>query len=81
MTNGLEQQVRTVVAAIMRLTPDDVGADASAQTVRGWDSLNHLKLVLALEEEFGVTFTEEQIVQMLSVSKITSVVGQLLSAR
>ncbi len=35
-------------------------------TLEQWDSLKHMSLVIALEEEFGVQFDEEEIVKMLS---------------
>jgi acyl carrier protein len=35
-----------------------------------WDSLGHIRLVSAIEEEFGVSFTIEQIEAMTSVARI-----------
>lgn len=41
--------------------------DSSPDTVESWDSINHLNLVMALEQEFGVEFDPEDIEQLLSV--------------
>lgn len=38
--------------------------------VPGWDSLQHLSLVLALEEEFGIMYSPEQIEAMRTVGDI-----------
>jgi acyl carrier protein len=35
-----------------------------------WDSLAHINLVLALEQEFGVSFTPEEAGEMLDVEMI-----------
>ncbi|MBZ5679406.1 MAG: acyl carrier protein [Acidobacteriia bacterium] len=40
--------------------------DVSVDTITKWDSFNHMKLVLTLEEQFNVTFQAEQTVEMLS---------------
>jgi acyl carrier protein len=44
--------------------------DDSVHTVKSWDSLRHLNLILALEEKFGVTFEAEEIPELVSVRVI-----------
>jgi acyl carrier protein len=44
-----------------------VRPDSSPDNIANWDSLQHLNLVLALEQEFNVQFTPEEIEQILSV--------------
>ncbi|MEF2144827.1 MAG: acyl carrier protein [Desulfovibrionaceae bacterium] len=57
--------------------PDlDVTPATSAQHVPGWDSFTHINLVLALEIEFGVTFSTEEIVSMLNVGAIVELLKQ-----
>jgi acyl carrier protein len=62
---------------IFRQVFDDDGltiaADTSRRDVADWDSVAHVKLVLSLEEEFGVRFTEDE------VSSVQTV-GDLLTA-
>jgi acyl carrier protein len=38
--------------------------NTSQDTLEAWDSLNHMKLIVALEEEFGVHFEEDEILDM-----------------
>lgn len=40
---------------------------SSPDTIPTWDSLQHLNLVLALEQEFRIQFTPEEVEQLLSV--------------
>jgi acyl carrier protein len=35
-----------------------------------WDSLNHMNLIVALEEEFNMRFSEEEINELLSLDLI-----------
>lgn len=44
--------------------------DASSYTVEGWDSIAHLRLVLALEGEFGIQFQAEEIPELVSFRAI-----------
>jgi acyl carrier protein len=43
-----------------------------------WDSLKHIEVVFALEDRFGVRFSEADMPQLDSVSKITQRVEELL---
>lgn len=61
-----EEQLKQVLADVLDLEASAIGETASVDTIEQWDSLKHLNLVLALEECFGVTLTEEQTVQILS---------------
>jgi acyl carrier protein len=61
-----EEKLRQVLADVLDLEVSEIGETASVDTIEKWDSLKHLNLVLALEEKFGVTLTEEQTVQILS---------------
>jgi acyl carrier protein len=74
----MQTQVRAVVSKVLGIPEDTVTADSSPETVEAWDSLKHMNLVLALEEEFGIRFPDETIVSMLSVGLIEAAVTQLL---
>ena len=43
--------------------------------MESWDSVGHLNLVLALEQQFGVTFEEEQIADLVTVDAIVQAVS------
>lgn len=77
MSEQIEQRVKTLLAKVMRVDVATVTADASTDSMVAWDSLNHIKLVLALEEEFDLAFDESQIEKMTSVAKVVSVIAQL----
>ena len=35
--------------------------DLSAKDVPGWDSFNHVNLIISIEEEFGVRFSNDEV--------------------
>ena len=53
----------------------DVTADSSPHTVPAWDSVNHLNLVLAIEEAYGFQFSPEEMDQVKSVGNFASLVS------
>lgn len=50
--------------------------EASPDTVPAWTSLSHLQLVLALESEFNVTFSDNDVTDMLSARLIVMVLEE-----
>ena len=65
MSNNVERLQR-VMADVLKIEASEIGDDTSVDTVEEWDSLRHLNLVLALEQEFDISFTEEQTVEILN---------------
>ncbi len=74
----IETRVRTILAEVFGLEPDQIDADISTDTVEEWDSLHHLTLVLALEEEFDIQLDDEESVAIVTFPLITAVVGDHL---
>lgn len=41
--------------------------ESSSKDIDGWDSVAQVKLVLAIEEEFGIQFTEDEVSSIRTV--------------
>ncbi len=61
-----------VLAGALNINASVITDDLAADSVETWTSLNHLTLVISLEEAFDVSFTEEETVEILSVKSIKS---------
>jgi len=78
MSEDIEERVKAILSEVFDLPASQVGADTSTDTVEAWDSLQHLSLVLALEEEFGIHFDDEETVALVSFPLIVTIVGDRL---
>ena len=58
-------KLKQVLADVFKIDIQTINDDTSVDNVEKWDSLNHLNLVLALEEAFDISFTEEQTIEIL----------------
>jgi acyl carrier protein len=54
-----------------------VNADSSPSTVESWDSVRHLNLILALEEEYGFQFLPEE----MDAAKSIGTIARLVTAK
>jgi acyl carrier protein len=74
------ERVRRMVADVFDVPLETVLPESSPDSIEAWDSLHHLDLVLALEQEFGAQFTPEEIEQLLSVALIANIVAAKVPA-
>jgi acyl carrier protein len=66
----MSSKVFEIVARIMGVPVDAVNLESSPETLENWDSLRHMKLILAIEESLGVQFSDEDIVSIKSVQDL-----------
>lgn len=70
MSASLETRVIQVVADVFGVPVEGVSMDTTKDDVDGWDSVNVIHLVMALESEFGVSVSVEETADLLSVALI-----------
>lgn len=66
--SNLDARLRDVFAAVFNTEREAISAEMSMRTFAGWDSLRQIQLVLALEEEFNVSFSEQEVATLASFS-------------
>jgi acyl carrier protein len=69
MTDAAAERLTEIVATVLGISHAEAGA-ASADSVPTWDSLAHLNLIMAVEQEFGIQFAAELIPELDSVNRI-----------
>jgi acyl carrier protein len=74
------ERVRRITADVYNVPVETILPESSPDNIEAWDSLHHLDLVLALEQEFGTQFTPEEIEQLLSVEVIASLLTEKVPA-
>jgi acyl carrier protein len=72
----MRERVYAVVSKVFRVPLGTIHDDSSPDTIETWDSLQHLHLILALEEEFGLQFSVDEIAAMQTVRSISAIVGE-----
>ena len=68
----MRQKVFEIVARIMGVPVEAVTSESSPETLANWDSLRHMKLILAIEESLDIQFNDEDIVSIMNVQDLLS---------
>lgn len=74
----VEEKVFEVFSTVMGVPREKISKDTSVENLEVWDSVQHLNLILSLEEEFSVKFSPEEIQEMLSIEAILSKINEKL---
>ena len=76
--------IRAKVQEILRDVVDDddviVTDDTVAEDVVDWDSTNHVRLIVAIEEEFHIRFETDEITKPESVGDLVDLIQAKLAA-
>lgn len=76
----LDEQLVEAVMDAFGIEKDEVTPQLSRDSLAEWDSVGHLKLVLSVEEAFGLRFAAAEIPSLTSVAAIQDAVNRLRAA-
>lgn len=48
----------------------------SAKDIKGWDSLTHITIISMVEEEFEISFTMKQVLEMQNIGDMISIIEE-----
>ena len=68
----IKSKIEKIIRNKFKITNSNI--ELSSDYVERWDSLSHLALMLKLEEEFSVEFSQKEIVMMTNISEIVRVI-------
>ena len=66
----VDRRLQAIFEAVFGPGVSELSDRDSPSTIKRWDSLNHVHLILALEAEFGVQFDAGEIADLVSVGTI-----------
>ncbi|MDH5259775.1 MAG: acyl carrier protein [Gammaproteobacteria bacterium] len=71
----MPDSIRKVMSQIFDIDPSSIVAESSPQTIERWDSLKHMQLIMALEDEFGIRFSDDDIPELTSFKLIEDAIN------
>ena len=77
-SSPFDDRIKDVMSEILEVAPASIGDGYARDDASSWDSMNHLRLVSALEEVFGIKFTMKEVGEMGRFAAIRSMVAERL---
>ena len=70
MKNDINEKLNLVMSAVFEIPIESINQKSSPETIESWDSLKHMNLIVAIEEEFNLRFDDDDIIGLNSYQSI-----------
>jgi acyl carrier protein len=77
----MRSRILAIVSEVLRIPVEQITEESSPDNIKTWDSLNHVQIILSLEDEFGISLDGEEIIEMQSVGRILEIVAKKKNGR
>ena len=67
--------MRTIVAQVLELEPDEITDDLGPATAGQWNSLRHVQLVAAIEQAYDIRLSPREIRSFSTYSELSHIVA------
>ena len=72
-----DEALARLMADVFGVDVAEITEDTSDENLENWDSMNQMRLVLAVEESFNVSFSADQLGRLVSYRLIRNALMQL----
>ena len=71
----IEVRIKQVMSDVFNIDINSINDTSSPDNIENWDSLKHMNLIIALEEEFGIIFDDQEIVDSMNYALIVNILN------
>lgn len=72
----MRRRIKMLMSSLFDVPEDGIPDDAQFNVLKGWDSLGHISLMMAVESEFGVELTTDSMQNALTLPAIEDFVRE-----
>jgi acyl carrier protein len=74
------ETVREIMMSVLHLDELDLTDSTTAADVEEWDSLHHIRLVIAIERRFKIKFKNAEVERLTNVGDLIRAIDQKVAA-
>ena len=78
MKIDIENRIKTVISSVLNISKSEIHNKTSSDTIKSWDSLKHMNIIVGLEEEFDIEFDTDEIEYLLNYELIRICILEIL---
>jgi acyl carrier protein len=72
----VSEKLKRVILKELELEEFDIGDTTTAAMVPGWDSLRHVRIIMAVEESFGIRFRTLEVIRLKNVGELQTLIDR-----
>jgi len=77
---SIKQEITGIFEDVMDVDDVTLADDTTANDIEEWDSLSHIRLIIALERHFGIKFTNAEIESLKKFGDLVALVQRKKAA-
>jgi acyl carrier protein len=75
----VSEKLKSVILKTLELDEFDIFGSTTADQVPGWDSLKHVRVILAVEQAYGVRFRTLEVIRLKNVGDLQSLIDRKIT--
>ena len=75
---SVQPKIYQLMSNVFEVPIEEISEDSSLDTIESWDSIRHLNLILAIEEEFDITIPDEEVGNLVNYKLIELTINEQL---
>ena len=72
--DALRSKIAEVMAVVFNIPIAELPGNCSYGVFDRWDSITHMNLIVALEDEFNIIFSDDEVIDLLDIDLICEVI-------
>jgi len=77
--SNLDSKLKEIIATIFEVEATTINGKFDAKSTDKWDSMNHMNLIVSIEEEFDLEIDEDEILELMSYQALADYLNKALN--
>ena len=73
----MEQKIIEIIARILEVDIEEIEMDTAIGDLPEWDSLHHLQIIVELQKEFDIKYSQEDLAELEDVSDLVALTKEM----
>ena len=77
--SNIDDKIKKVISIVFEIDLDKINDNSSPDNIENWDSLRHMMLIGALEDEFDIQFSDDEMIELLNFKLIKFIISDKIN--
>lgn len=75
----ISQRLKNIILKVLNLDEFEIKDDTKAYDIPGWDSLNHINVTIAIENDYKIRFRNLELMKLQNIGELQNLVDKKIS--
>jgi len=75
----MDDKIKKIMSEVFSVSIESISEESSRQNLESWNSLNHLQMVFALEDEFQITLSPSEATRIIDFQSVKELLSNKIT--